>query len=211
MEPIVAKSIIAPSLSTLAVLLGLVWNKMSHKEPPPTALTEPPKIAVVPPPADLAPPKVDAKPDDKPGTTTPDGKSEPGKPSDPGKIDTKPADGKPGDTKPADGKPADLKPGDAKPGEVKGPDGKLIDPKTGKPIETKLDAKNSGTVFIDVKPWGTVLVNGRSRGNSPPVKDFKLPPGKYKIEIKNADNFVPHVENIELKAGDTVRIKHEFK
>jgi hypothetical protein len=66
-------------------------------------------------------------------------------------------------------------------------------------------------VLLNIRPWGKVFVNGRERGTSPPVKDLKLPPGKYKIEVKNAENFPVHVENIELKAGDTLRLRHEFK
>jgi PEGA domain len=55
-----------------------------------------------------------------------------------------------------------------------------------------------------------VVVDGKTRGVSPPVRALDLAPGPHTIEIKNA-NFPVHVERVQLKAGESVRIRHRFK
>ena len=69
---------------------------------------------------------------------------------------------------------------------------------------------DQGTVRLRIDPWGQVFVNGRSIGNSPPVKQVKLAPGKYKIEVKNG-TFAPFVTNIEVKAKEDVGVKYKFQ
>lgn len=69
---------------------------------------------------------------------------------------------------------------------------------------------DQGTVRLRIDPWGQVFVNGRSIGNSPPVKQVKLAPGKYKIEVKNG-TFSPYVTNIEVKAKEDVGVKYKFQ
>ncbi len=67
-----------------------------------------------------------------------------------------------------------------------------------------------GTVLLSIDPWGEVFVNGKSIGTSPPVKQHKLAPGKYKIEVRNT-SFTPFVANVEVKAKEDLRIKHKFQ
>jgi eukaryotic-like serine/threonine-protein kinase len=67
-----------------------------------------------------------------------------------------------------------------------------------------------GTVNLAVAPWGEVFVNGKSRGLTPPMKNLKLPPGKYKIEIRNT-KFAPRIDTVQVKSHETVTIRHEFK
>ena len=67
-----------------------------------------------------------------------------------------------------------------------------------------------GTVSLRIDPWGEVFVNGRAIGVSPPLKQHKLAPGKYKIEVKNG-TFTPYVTNIEVKAKDDVAVKYRFQ
>ncbi|HET7672856.1 MAG TPA: PEGA domain-containing protein, partial [Burkholderiales bacterium] len=67
-----------------------------------------------------------------------------------------------------------------------------------------------GRVELAVTPWGEVVVDGKTRGVSPPVRALDLAPGPHTIEIKNA-NFPVHVERVELKAGESVKIRHRFK
>ena len=67
-----------------------------------------------------------------------------------------------------------------------------------------------GTVSLRIDPWGEVFVNGRAIGVSPPLKQHKLSPGKYKIEVKNGA-FAPYVTNIEVKAKDDVAVKYRFQ
>jgi class 3 adenylate cyclase len=81
-----------------------------------------------------------------------------------------------------------------------------------KPEARKAEAPGAapGTLNIAVAPWGEVYVNGKSRGVSPPMKNLKLPPGKYKIEIRNT-TFAPRVEVVQVKSREEVTIRHVFK
>lgn len=90
------------------------------------------------------------------------------------------------------------------------------DPKAAaaKPDASKTDTSKQvlvlGTVKFNIDPWGDVSVNGKSIGVSPPMKQTKLPPGKYAIEVRNT-SFKPFVTNIEVKAKEDVSIKHKFQ
>jgi class 3 adenylate cyclase len=87
-----------------------------------------------------------------------------------------------------------------------------VDP--AKPDATKLDpskvATAQGTLTFAVSPWGEVLINGKSIGTSPPVKQHKLAPGKYKIEVRNS-TLTPFITTIDVKSKEDVTIRHQFK
>jgi hypothetical protein len=70
-------------------------------------------------------------------------------------------------------------------------------------------ASGPGRVELAVLPWGEVLVNGKSRGVSPPLRTLEIPPGSHTIELRNS-TFPSHVQNIDVKAGEAVRIRHRF-
>ena len=57
---------------------------------------------------------------------------------------------------------------------------------------------------------GEVLIDGRSRGVSPPLRMVDVPPGVHTVEIRNS-TFPAHVQEVKLKAGQAVRIRHRFK
>ena len=67
-----------------------------------------------------------------------------------------------------------------------------------------------GRVNLSIQPWGDIFVNGKSIGVSPPLKQYKLLPGKYRIEVKNT-SFTPFVTNIEVKPKEDVSIRHKFQ
>lgn len=67
-----------------------------------------------------------------------------------------------------------------------------------------------GTLNLNINPWGEVLINGRAIGVSPPLKQHKLPPGKYKVEVRNS-TLTPHITTIEVKPKEDVNIKHTFR
>ncbi len=77
-----------------------------------------------------------------------------------------------------------------------------------KPVPKPVIAQ--GTVSFSIQPWGDVSINGRSVGASPPLKQSKLAPGTYKVEIKNT-TFTPYILNIEVKSREEVSIKHKFQ
>ena len=98
------------------------------------------------------------------------------------------------------------------------------DKKTAKAEQDKIDSAKTeaakaeaarlaalqGVVNFSIQPWGNVFINGKSIGASPPMKQTRLAPGKYKIEIKNT-TFPPFVTNIEIKSKEEMGIKHKFQ
>jgi class 3 adenylate cyclase len=79
-----------------------------------------------------------------------------------------------------------------------------------KTAPAKADAAATGTVSVAVLPWGEVFVNGRSRGVSPPLKNLKLAPGTYTIEVRNT-TFAPLKQKVRIKAREEVTVRHVFK
>ncbi len=86
------------------------------------------------------------------------------------------------------------------------------EPATGDAAKTEAAklAATQGIVNFSIQPWGTVFVNGKSIGASPPLKQTRLAPGKYKIEIRNT-TFPPFVSNVEIKPKEELGIKHKFQ
>ena len=70
--------------------------------------------------------------------------------------------------------------------------------------------KASTTINFSVSPWGTVYVDGKKMGVTPPLKKLTVAAGKHKIEIRNL-NFTPYSETLDLKAESTKTIKYTFK
>jgi len=71
-------------------------------------------------------------------------------------------------------------------------------------------AAGAGRLELAVAPWGEVLVDGKSRGVSPPLRVLDVPAGAHTIEIRNS-TFPAHVEQVQVKAGEAVRIRHRFR
>jgi serine/threonine protein kinase len=80
-----------------------------------------------------------------------------------------------------------------------------------KPARTPLRAaaKENGAIQLQVKPWGTILVDGVSMGVSPPLKQLTLPEGKHQIRVVNP-NFRDHVVDVHIAGKKTVKIEHNF-
>ena len=79
-------------------------------------------------------------------------------------------------------------------------------------IEKKLDkgAAGSGRLELAVAPWGEVLIDGKSRGVSPPLRVVEIAPGAHTVEIRNS-TFEPYVEKVNVKPGEALRIRHRFR
>jgi len=71
-------------------------------------------------------------------------------------------------------------------------------------------AKGPGRLELAVAPWGEVLVDGKSRGLSPPLRVLEVTPGPHTIEIRNS-TFPAHVARVEVKPGESVKIQHRFR
>jgi class 3 adenylate cyclase len=79
---------------------------------------------------------------------------------------------------------------------------------TAKPVVKPVVAQ--GIIAFSIQPWGDVYVNGRSVGASPPLKQSKLAPGTYRVEIKNT-TFSSYVTTVEVTSKETVSVKHRFQ
>ena len=64
--------------------------------------------------------------------------------------------------------------------------------------------------MLAIKPWGEVVVDGRARGLSPPLKVLQLPEGAHRVEVRNPAG-PPLVREIKVTAGGRVEISHTFK
>ena len=78
------------------------------------------------------------------------------------------------------------------------------------PGGTAAPAARTGKVQFSIKPWGEILVDGRSRGVSPPIKELSIPEGRHRIEVRNS-TFPGYASEIDVKAGSSVSIAHSFK
>jgi class 3 adenylate cyclase len=85
-----------------------------------------------------------------------------------------------------------------------------VDRKAEKPKAAKPAAGTPGKLALVVVPWGEVVVDGKSRGISPPLRMVELSPGAHTIEIRNS-TFPAHVQKVQVKPGQAVRIRHRFK
>ncbi|MDB5962269.1 MAG: serine/threonine protein kinase, partial [Massilia sp.] len=73
----------------------------------------------------------------------------------------------------------------------------------------KAPAADTLPVGLSIKPWGTVFVDGRERGVSPPLKRLNLPPGTYQVRIVNP-GFGEHTVTIEVGKNSANAIAHDF-
>ena len=66
------------------------------------------------------------------------------------------------------------------------------------------------TVWFALAPWGEVYVDGKKAGVSPPLTEVQLAPGRHKLEIRNR-GFAPYRRTVNLKAGQSLKIRHNFE
>ncbi|MGH8818264.1 MAG: hypothetical protein ACREX5_16820, partial [Achromobacter pestifer] len=65
-------------------------------------------------------------------------------------------------------------------------------------------------VSVAVRPWGEVLINGRSRGVSPPLRELSLAPGRYQVTVRNSSSG-DHSMTLTVAPNKPAAITHEFK
>ena len=63
---------------------------------------------------------------------------------------------------------------------------------------------------LAIKPWGTVYVDGRQRGVSPPMKRLVLTAGKHKIRIVNP-RFPDRLINLDSAKKKSGTLAHDFR
>lgn len=76
----------------------------------------------------------------------------------------------------------------------------------------KVDRKTSAPVrvSINVRPWGEIIINGVSRGVTPPLKTVMLRPGKYSVTIRNTAQ-APFHTTLIVTSGKPAVITHAFR
>jgi class 3 adenylate cyclase len=79
-----------------------------------------------------------------------------------------------------------------------------------KKAERAAAAGQAGKLELTISPWGEVVIDGKKRGISPPLRSIALAPGAHTIEIRNS-TFRSRVERVQVKAGEAVQIRHTFK
>jgi class 3 adenylate cyclase len=68
----------------------------------------------------------------------------------------------------------------------------------------------TGTVRLNILPWGEVYVDDRKFGVAPPLRDIALRPGSHRIEVRNP-GFASYVQVVDVTAGEEIRIRHRFR
>ena len=71
-------------------------------------------------------------------------------------------------------------------------------------------ASGAGRLELAIAPWGEVLLDGKSRGVSPPLRVLDVPAGAHTIEVRNS-TFPAHVQRVQVKVGEVVKIQHRFR
>jgi len=67
-----------------------------------------------------------------------------------------------------------------------------------------------GFLAFAITPWGEVHVDGKKLGVSPPLQEIQIGAGRHRVEIRNT-TFPPHVQAVEVKSGERIRIRHLFR
>jgi len=83
-------------------------------------------------------------------------------------------------------------------------------PETAAPAASPAPVVAAGVIQFAILPWGEVFVDGRSRGVSPPLRMIELPPGPHAVEVRNT-SFPTHTQRVEVRSGEPVRIRHQFR
>ena len=68
----------------------------------------------------------------------------------------------------------------------------------------------TGTVAFSIRPWGDIIVNGGSKGPSPPLKRITLAEGIYRIEINNP-GFQTYSTDVQVARNKSITVSHQFK
>jgi serine/threonine protein kinase len=78
------------------------------------------------------------------------------------------------------------------------------------PAKSGSPAPKAGKIHFAIKPWGEIVVDGKKRGVSPPIKELSVPEGHHRIEIRNGTSS-RYADEVDVKAGRKVSIVHSFK
>jgi serine/threonine protein kinase len=83
-------------------------------------------------------------------------------------------------------------------------------PPVASPAPSAAPTPPTGRVMLAIKPWGEVMIDGRARGLTPPLKFLQRPEGAHRIEVRNPVG-PPLVREVRVTAAGRVEISHTFK
>ena len=67
----------------------------------------------------------------------------------------------------------------------------------------------TGTLTLNVRPWGNISIDGQNYGASPPQKAINLAPGNYRVEITNG-KLPSYITSVTITPGNSVSVSHRF-
>lgn len=67
----------------------------------------------------------------------------------------------------------------------------------------------AATVTLNIRPWGEVLVDGKPRGVSPPLRQLTLPAGRHTITVRNPAA-ADYQLSLDLSDGRSTSVSHNF-
>jgi hypothetical protein len=70
-------------------------------------------------------------------------------------------------------------------------------------------AKRPAVVSLAIEPGGEIVVDGVSRGRTPPLTRIEIPPGRRTIEIRHPPQ-QPLVLRLDLDPGEELALRHSF-
>jgi hypothetical protein len=70
-------------------------------------------------------------------------------------------------------------------------------------------ARRPAIVALAIEPWGEVVIDGVSRGRTPPLARLEVPPGRHTIEIRYPPQ-PPVTLQVALEPGEELALRHSF-
>ena len=70
-------------------------------------------------------------------------------------------------------------------------------------------ARRPAVVALAIEPWGEVVIDGVSRGRTPPLARIEVPPGKHTIEVRHPPQ-QPVALKVDLDPGEELALRHTF-
>ncbi len=68
----------------------------------------------------------------------------------------------------------------------------------------------TGTVQLDIAPWGEIFIDGKPIGVSPPMVELKLPAGRHTVEIRYGEKAAVNAQ-VDVDPTKALQIKHRFE
>lgn len=70
-------------------------------------------------------------------------------------------------------------------------------------------AKRPAVLALAIEPWGEVVIDGTSRGRTPPLARIEVEPGRHTIEIRHPLQ-TPVTLRVALEPGEELALRHSF-